>query len=86
MSNPLHLIPKKKYRVIKSFKDYDGVVHPIGETWTFIGTNFVPYDDGLSLHIMLENSTTETVYRLQWRAEEQEEIIQNFGTYVEMIG
>ena len=85
MSNPLHLTPQKKYKVIKSFKDYDGTVHPIGETWTFVGTNFVPYEDGLSVNIILENSTRETSYRLQWRAEEQGEIIEHFGEYVEMI-
>ncbi len=28
------LIPGKRYRIIKPFKDFDGDEHPIGETWT----------------------------------------------------
>lgn len=44
----------KKYRVIKSFTDYDREIHAIGETWKFLTTNFLPYEDGLTLHVQLE--------------------------------
>lgn len=82
MCNPLNLLPGKKYKVIKPFTDYDHQVHPAGETWTFLHTNFLPYDDGLTLHVQLENTATEIVYRLQWREEEQASIIEHFAEYV----
>jgi hypothetical protein len=83
MSNSLHLVPGKKYKVIKEFTDYDSLVHPIGETWIFEETHFLPYDDGLTLHV--KKDTTQLVYRLQWRKEQQAGIIENFHTYVEPV-
>lgn len=82
MGNPLHLMTGRQYRVIKEFTDYDRHVHPVGETWTFVETNFLPYEDGLTLHVRLNNATTATVYRLQWRPEEQAAIIENFAGFV----
>lgn len=81
MDNILNLIPGQQYLVIKPFADYDGIVHGVGETWTYQGTNFIPYDDGLTLHVLVNNSSI--VYRLQWRKEAQSEIIENFSQYVE---
>lgn len=81
MDNSLNLIPTQAYRVIKPFTDYDGIVHGIGETWTYEGTHFLPYDDGLTLHVSIGNKSV--VYRLQWRKEEQAHIIENFRDYVE---
>lgn len=85
MSNPLHLISGQQYVVVKSFTDYDRIVHPPGETWMFARTNFLPYEDGLTLHVIPENSNTEIVYRLQWRNEEQAEIIDNFKDFVKPV-
>lgn len=83
MSNPLELIPGSKYRVVKEFFDYDKILHPIGETWTFEGTNFLPYDDGLTLHVLRGDPPKQISYRLQWRQEEQAFIIDNFKGFVE---
>lgn len=83
MSNPLHLIPGGKYRVCKLFIDYDKCAHPVGEIWTFLETHFLPYEDGLILHVMLE-SGTQAVYRLQWRKDEQAHIIEQFANYVSL--
>jgi hypothetical protein len=33
---------------VKQFTDFDGKLHPVGESWTYLGKNFVPYHDGLS--------------------------------------
>ncbi|HEV7779735.1 MAG TPA: DUF3601 domain-containing protein [Chitinophagaceae bacterium] len=82
MDNSLNLVPGKKYSVIKPFIDFDGIVHEAGESWTYQGTNFLPYDDGLTLHAAINNKPV--VYRLQWREEEQAEIIENFNEYVEL--
>ncbi len=81
MSNPLNLIPGQTYTVVQPFTDYDAIHHPAGETWTFIETNFLPYEDGLTLHVVKDGIAV--TYRLQWRAEEQAPIIENFKNYVE---
>jgi hypothetical protein len=81
MNNSLQLIPEQDYRVIQSFVDYDGIIHSVGEVWTYQGTNFLPYDDGLTLHVLVNNRAL--AYRLQWRKEEQAYIIEHFKEYVE---
>jgi hypothetical protein len=35
------LCQSKWYRVIKSFEDYDGHIHPKGEEWVFVMTDVV---------------------------------------------
>lgn len=70
----------REYRVTKEFLDYDGLPHRVGDTWTFKDKNFVPYDDGLSLFIEVEGR--EKQIRLQWRPDQQLEIIENFSDYV----
>ena len=80
MHNSLNLLQGQQYTVIKSFIDYDNIVHEAGETWIYTGTNFLPYEDGLTLHV-LKDDVVE-VYRLQWRKEAQAEIIENFKDYV----
>lgn len=42
-----------RYRVKLAFTDYDRDVHPIGATWTFVGYGYLPYDDGLSLFVLI---------------------------------
>ena len=46
----------------------------------FIGSNFVPYDDGLSLFLVYKGK--EKQIRLQIRPEEQQEIVQNLLQYI----
>ena len=75
------LIPGQTYRVITAFKDYDGSMHPIGETWRFVEKNFLPYEDGLSLFVEMNGQNTSI--RLQWRTESQGEIIDSFSGFVE---
>lgn len=82
MESVLKLIPGQRYRVVKPFTDYDRQVHPVGETWVFERTNFLPYDDGLTLHVVQDGE--QVVYRLQWREEEQAAVIEGFGEYVEV--
>ncbi|MBC7777548.1 MAG: DUF3601 domain-containing protein, partial [Phycisphaerae bacterium] len=76
-----HLTPNQSYKVIKPFTDFDRQEHTVGETWTFVETNFLPYDDGLTLHVIKDG--VPVVYRLQWREEEQAGIIDNFKAFVE---
>ena len=76
-----NLIPGQTYRVIKAFKDYDEVTHPISEVWRFTEKNFLPYEDGLSLFV--EMNGQKTSFRLRWREESQGEIIDGFSDFVE---
>ena len=82
MGNSLKLISGRKCKVIKVFIDYDGITHNINETWIYAETNFLPYDDGLTLHVVKDN--IPVVYRLQWRKEQQADIIENFKDFVEV--
>ena len=74
------LVPGQIYRVIKTFTDYDGTVHPVDESWRFVKKSFLPYEDGLSLFI--ERNKQNVSIRLQWRTESQAEIIDNFSDFV----
>ena len=76
-----NLIAGQTYRVITTFKDYDGITHPIGETWRFVEKNFLPYEDGLSLFIQMNGHNSSI--RLQWRTETQGDIIDSFSNFVE---
>jgi hypothetical protein len=77
------LVQGKTYRVIAEFTDYDGKVHKLGESWRFLGHNFLPYEDGLTLSI--ERDGSNTAIRMQWRPEAQESIIDHFSDYVEEL-
>lgn len=79
-----HLITGKKYHVIRPFTDYDHILHPVGETWTFVKNSFLPYEDGLTLHVLNDNSTEEVIYRFKWRQDQQTAIIENFTHFVEI--
>ena len=76
-----HLSPGTRYVVSKAFRDFDGHLHPLGESWEFLGHNYLPHDDGLSLFVS-RDGMSEWHIRLQWRAEQQGEIIDNLGDYV----
>ena len=74
-----HLIPRKLFTIVKPFVDYDGIIHQKGGVYTFVGSDFLPYDDGLTLRFTSEGSAV--TFRLQWRAETQMEIIENLEDY-----
>ncbi len=80
MTSPLKLTPGQKYTVIKPFTDFDQTIHPIGESWIFSTTNFLPYEDGLTLHVIQEG--LDVVYRLKWTNEDQGPIIDNFPDFI----
>ncbi len=60
----------QRYRVLQRFVDFDRHEHPVGETWIFLGSSFLPYDDGLSLIVSLDGEQ-EWMIRMQLREEEQ---------------
>lgn len=74
------LITGQRYCVVQEFVDYDHQLHPVGETWVFEGTHFLPYEDGLTLHVSAHG--LPRVYRLQQRPEAQAAIIEHFTDFV----
>lgn len=77
-----HLLAGKRYTVVREFLDYDQDVHAVGETWRYLGYNFVPYHDGLSLFVSTDDRQ-EWQIRLQWVKEEQAAIISALETYIQ---
>lgn len=75
----------QRYEVIRSFIDFDDDVHSPGECWIFLGAGPFPYDDGHSLFVSLDGQR-EWQIRLQWRPEEQAEILEMWHSYVACIG
>lgn len=80
-----HLIVGQRYTVIREFSDYDRDVHRVGETWRYLGHNFVPYHDGLSLFVSTDDRQ-EWQIRLQWVEEEQAAIIGALEIYIRPEG
>jgi hypothetical protein len=64
-----------------AFTDYDGALHPAGETWAFQRHSFLPYEDGLSLFVSGPDGTERQI-RLQWRPEAQGAIIDDLARFV----
>jgi hypothetical protein len=77
-----HLTAGEQYRVAREFADYNGHLHPVGETWRFVGFSFLPYDDGLSLFVSFDGQR-EWHIPMQWRPEAQGSIIDNLADYVQ---
>jgi hypothetical protein len=82
MDNSLKLKFGKKYTIIQPFHDFDGILHPVGESWIYKGTKFLPYEDGLTLFVQVDNEIV--TYRFQWRESEQASIIEHFSDFVKL--
>ena len=79
----MHLVSGRRYTVVQAFADFDRDEHPVGEAWTYIGSAFLPYDDGLSLFVEIDDKTRHI--RMQWRDEEQGPIIDRLKDYVQEV-
>lgn len=71
----------RRYRVVRAFTDFDGALHDVGESWIFLRSNFLPYDDGLSLFVSPDGKAEHQI-RMQWRDDEQGPVIDHFSDYV----
>ena len=84
MSRPtfsaFELKPNYVYRVFVSFTDFDGGVHPVGESWCYESKNFLPYHAGLSLNVKGDNGLR--CIRLQDYPEAQGDIVTRFSDFV----
>ena len=73
-----HLKIGSRYRVRRPVTDFDGPLHQPGETWTFRGHGFLPYEDGLTLYIDPGGSI-----RLRWTPEDQGPVIDRLADHLE---
>jgi hypothetical protein len=78
-----HLKAGQKYTIVKTFRDYNNYPYEKSKIIEFIGSNFVPYEDGLSLFCIYNGS--EHQIRLQLRPESQEEIVNNLEQYMVLV-
>lgn len=76
-----HLVPGRDYVVARGFADFDRGQHPVGQRWTFIGSSFLPYDDGLSLFALINGQRSHI--RVQRREEEQGPVIDALQDYLQ---
>ena len=79
----VELVPGTTYRVKTAFKDFDHISHNVGDSWRFVSKDFLPYDDGLTVHI--ERDGMAASIRLQWRDDAQGQIVDDFSDYVEEV-
>jgi hypothetical protein len=73
-----------RYRVARDFTDFDRQLHPVGEEWIYIGTAFLPYDDGRSLFVSLDG-VREWRIRMQDRPEEKRDVPDNLAIYLRKV-
>ncbi len=78
-----HLVTERDYVVVRSFVDFDSGQHLEGERWTFIGSSFLPYDDGLSLFVVIGGARRHI--RMQWREEEQGPVIDRLEEFLQAV-
>ena len=71
-------------KVIKTFKDYDGFTHTVGEKWYFSCAYFLPYEDGYTLYISKNKIDISAIY-LQNREETQKNLCSHPEEYFEII-
>jgi hypothetical protein len=76
-----HLTVGQRYLVAKPFTDYDQHTHEAGEVWTFLGSNFSPHEDGLSLFVSRDEAD-EWHIRLSWRPDEQGPVIDGLDAHI----
>lgn len=77
------LVLGKQYVVTKEFLDFDNDSHPPGESWRFVGSSFLPYDNGLSLFV--QTTEGEWHIRLQLDSDQQGGIWADFGAHVQLV-
>ena len=76
-----HLIVGRRYIVVREFTDFDGKLHPKGESWTYLGKSFVPYHNGLSLYVSPDGQHQLQI-RLQWLPEGQGPSVDDLAGYI----
>lgn len=77
----LALVVGSRYRVIREFADYDNERHPVGETWTYLGTGGSAYHDGISWFVTLDG-VSEWHIPMEYRDGGQIEVLEALDEYI----
>ena len=79
-----YLVPGKKYRVIKPFLDAVKSVHPVGETWTFLG--YLPNGFAEATYIFITTEThTEGGFGIDWNSTENNLGLENLRNFIQEV-
>lgn len=76
-----HLVAGRRYRVVQRFVDFDRDAHEVGEEWTYLGTSFLPHDDGRSIFVTVDGEVEQHM-RMQDVPAEQGPILDDLESYV----
>jgi hypothetical protein len=77
-----HLTAGTCYTVVQQFIDFDGDLHPQGETWVFQGYAVAPRDDGLSLFVSLN---PEDEWHIRLSLDDPPNIASQIETFVKTV-
>jgi hypothetical protein len=78
-----HLVPGRRYRVIKAFLDARKSVHRPGETWTFVG--YSPRGPAETTVIYTRgDDTTEHAFGIVWN-DATDNVLENLRDYIQQV-
>lgn len=83
-SERLRMVRGQKYRVTRAFTDADGVLHPVGEEWTFTASKFSRFEDEYVISVQFELGGVVS-FGLICQEDRQYGVIRNFSEYVMAI-
>lgn len=83
-SERLRIVRGQRYRVTRAFTDADGVLHPVGEEWTFTASKFSRFEDEYVISVRFDAGGTMS-FGLICQEDRQYGIIRNFSEYVVAI-
>nr|WP_288413226.1 DUF3601 domain-containing protein [uncultured Sphingomonas sp.] len=75
------LRPGRLHRVVKAFADQDGVIHPSGETWTFLRCDAFPDENGVSWFVATLDGLQRQI-RLQRRSYGEHGVLEYLDDHV----
>ncbi|KQM87286.1 hypothetical protein ASE67_06055 [Sphingomonas sp. Leaf23] len=76
-----YLRPGRLHRVIRAFVDLDGLLHPVGETWTFLRCEAFLQEEGISWIVAMPDGS-ELQIRLQRRPYDEHGVLEYLDDHV----
>ena len=73
----------QKYSIVREFSDAGRQVHTIGESWTYLGHFYVPYDDVESIYVSIDGDN-ECCIPMRTTADQQADILKDLENYVQV--
>lgn len=76
-----YLRPGRLHRVVRAFADHNGLLHPVGETWTFLRCDSFPSEKGISWFVAMPDGSERQI-RLQRRPYHDHGILEYLDDHV----